>query len=457
MPGGHKESEMSTQANITEASSTRPWPAEQVERWAIERLIPYADNARLHSEADIDKLADSLRRFGWTNPVLVDENGVLICGHGRVRAAAKLGLTSIPVMVARGWSDEEKRAYRLADNQLTLRGSWDLQLLGKELREIGSADFDLSLIGFEPDRLERILAGLGSSSLADPDSVPAIPDQPVTRPGDVWLLGEHRIGCGDSTSGADVASVLAGSEPHLMVTEPPSGVGYDPRRRSHLSLSRGKPAQGEVLNDDRTDWRQAYALFPGDTAYVWCGALHGDIGITGLAACGFELRAQIIWVKQYVTSGPGDYRRKHEVCWYAVRDGKPSHWQGDRKQTTVWEIADVRPLGKRRREDSPEDPNRKPIECMRRAMINNSCPGEAIYDPFLGSGSSVIAAEMSGRICYGLELNPAYVDVAVRRWQIFTGRAARNQASGQSFDDHAARRDQALGGTSHGETSLCRE
>jgi ParB-like nuclease domain len=253
-----------------EARPTRSWPAEGIEHWAIERLIPYVDNARLHSEADIDKLADSLRRWGWTNPVLVDEEGVLICGHGRVRAAAKLGLTSIPVMVARGWSDEEKRAYRLADNQLTLRGSWDLELLGKELREIGSGDFDLGLIGFEPDRLDRILAGLGSSSLTDPDSVPAVPDQPVTEPGDIWVLGEHRIGCGDSTSAADVASVLAGSEPHLMVTAPPYSAGYE---------------QGKVLNDDRTDWRQAYALFPGDTAYVWCGALHGDIGTLSTLPC----------------------------------------------------------------------------------------------------------------------------------------------------------------------------
>jgi DNA methylase/ParB-like nuclease domain len=430
---------MLKQSDVTEAGPTRPWPAERIERWAIDRLIPYADNARVHSEADIDKLVDSLRRWGWTNPVLVDDDGVLICGHGRVRAAAKLGLTSIPVIVARGWSAEEKRAYRLADNQLTLRGSWDPELLGKELREIGSSDFDLGLIGFEPDRLERILAGLGSSSLTDPDSVPTVPDQPVTQPGDIWVLGEHRIGCGDSTSTAVVTSVLAESEPRLMVTAPPYC------------------EQGKVLNDDRTDWRRAYGLFPGDTAYVWCSAMHGDIVTAGLADCGFELRAQIVWVKQHFTSSRSDYRWKHEVCWYAVRDGKPSHWQGDGKQTTVWEIADVRPLGNRRRDEGRQRPTRKPIECMRRPILNNSCPGEAIYDPFLGSGTSVIAAEMSGRVCYGIELNPAYVDVTVRRWQIFTGRDARHQASGQSFDDQAALHNHAPRGTSHAETSLCRQ
>jgi DNA modification methylase len=435
---------MFKEEDIAEATSTRPWPAERIERWTIDRLIPYADNARLHSEADVNKLARSLRRWGWTNPVLVDENGVLICGHGRIRAAAKLGLSSIPVMIACGWTEEEKRAYRLADNQLALRGSWDLELLGKELQEIGSRDFDLGLIGFEPARLTRILAGLGSSSLADPDSVPAVPAEPVRQPGDIWLLGEHRIGCGDSTSPVDVNLVLAGSVPHLMVTEPASGVGYDRSSQSH-----------RTIDGDRSDWRQAYALFAGDTAYVWCEALCGDVVSSGLTTCGFQLRAQIVWIKQHLTPSSGDYRLKHEVCWYALRDGKTSHWQGDRKQTSVWEIAENRAFGNRRRQEGSESPTRKPIECMRRPIINNSSPGEAIYDPFLGSGTSVIAAEMTDRVCYGIEINPAFVDVAVRRWQQFTGRAARHQTSGQSFDEHAARQSHTESGDSDGETSLC--
>ncbi len=192
-----------------EASPSRPWPADQVERWPIERLKPYANNPRLHSEADLDKIAASIRKWGWTMPVLVDEEGELIAGHARVGAAIKLGLESIPVIVARGWSEEEKRAYRVADNQLAARASWDSGLLADELQELQFADFDLGLIGFDPDQLETILAGLGSSGLADPDSVPEVPDQPVTWRGDIWLLGDHRVGCGDSTSAADVASVLA--------------------------------------------------------------------------------------------------------------------------------------------------------------------------------------------------------------------------------------------------------
>ena len=219
---------LSTQSEAAGASPTRAWPADQVERWPIERLLPYANNARLHSEADLDKIAASISNWGWTMPVLADEDGVLIAGHLRVAAAAKLKLTSIPVVVARGWSEEEKTAYRLADNELAARASWDPDLLRDELRKLEFAGFNLDLVGFQPDRLEDILAGLGSSGLTDPDSVPEVPEQPVTRLGDIWLLGDHRIGCGDSTSAADVAPVLAGSGPHLMVTDPPYGVDYDP-------------------------------------------------------------------------------------------------------------------------------------------------------------------------------------------------------------------------------------
>jgi ParB-like chromosome segregation protein Spo0J len=191
------------------ASPTRPWPAKRVEQWPIERLTPYANNPRLHSAADIDRIAASILKWGWTNSVLVDENGVLIAGHGRVAAAAKLGLTiPIPVIVAQGWSEEEKQACRLADNELAARGSWDLDLLRGELGDLKFSGFDLALTGFEPDRLDEILAGLGSSGLSDPDSVPNVPEQPVTRSGDLWRLGDHRVGCGDSTNAASVEPVL---------------------------------------------------------------------------------------------------------------------------------------------------------------------------------------------------------------------------------------------------------
>jgi DNA modification methylase len=441
---------LSTPTEPVEARPARPWPADRVERWSIARLIPYANNPRLHSEADLDKMVAAIQKWGWTMPVLVDEEGELIAGALRLRAAIRMGLTELPVIVARGWSEEEKRAYRLADNQLAARAGWDFERLSNEVRDLKFADFDLGLIGFEPDQLQTILAGLGSSGLSDPDSVPELSDRPVTQRGDVWLLGDHRVGCGDSTNAADVGQVLAGSQPHLMIADPPYGVGYEPSWRGRRKLGGGRLAVGKVLNDDRADWREAYALFPGDVAYVWHGALHGDIVAAGLAACGLQLRAQIVWAKQHFTLSRGDYHWQHETCWYAVRDGKTSHWRGDRTQTTIWSISNNNPFGNGQREHSWGHGTQKPVECMRRPIINNSRPGQAIYDPFLGSGTSLIAAEMTGRLCYGVELNPAYADVIVRRWQLFTGRAAIHHVSGQSFDESADRHDQDGSGAADG-------
>jgi DNA modification methylase len=437
---------LSTQ--LADTGHTRPWPADQVERWSIERVKPYANNPRLHSEADLGKIAASIRKWGWTMPVLVDEDGELISGHARVSAAMLLELKSIPVIVARGWTEEEKRAYRVADNHLAARASWDPDLLRDELHALNFADFDLSVIGFEPDRLEAILAGLGTRGLSDPDNVPEVPDKPVTRPGDIWLLGKHRVGCGHSTSEAEVAAVLAGSQPHLMVTDPPYGIEYDLVWRGRLNQNGDKLACGKVPKDDRADWHQAYALFPGDVAYVWHGAMHGKVVAADLADCGFQLQAQIVWAKQHFALSRGHYHCKHECCWYAVREGKPGHWHGDRTQTTVWEVTNNNPFSNQKHEQ--EHGTQKPVECMRRPIANNSRPGQAIYDPFLGSGTSLIAAEMSDRTCYGLELDPAYVDVIVRRWQLFTGRAAIHEASGQPFDERPAGEGQNESETAHG-------
>ena len=236
-----------------DASGSRPWPADRVERWPVERLIPYTHNPRVHSAADLDKLADTVQQWGWTMPVLVDEQGRMIAGEARLCVAQKLQLSPIPVVVARGWSEAEKRAYRLADNQLAARASFDPDLLRSELQELDFSGLDLGLTGFEPDQLEAILAGLRTSGLTDPDSLPEVLDQPVTQPGDIWQLGDHRVGCGDSTSAADVAAVLAGTPPDVMVTDPPYGVDYDPSWRARRGLSGGTLAAGKVLNDDRAD------------------------------------------------------------------------------------------------------------------------------------------------------------------------------------------------------------
>src|SRR6266850_2180198 len=267
------------------------WPADRIERWAVQRLVPYAKNARTHSAAQVDQIAACIREWGWTNPVLVDEAGTIIAGHGRVLAARKLRIVDVPVMVAAGWSEAQKRAYTIADNKLTLNGGWDEELLGLELGELETFGFDLDLIGFSED--ERVaLTARGTEGLTDPDTVPDLPSNPVTRPGDLWLLGSHRLICGDSRSAEDSARLLAGVKPHLMVTDPPYGVSYDPAWRARAGVNLNPLKLGKVVNDDRADWREAWALFPGSVAYIWHAGTKADIVQDSLAACGFETRSQ---------------------------------------------------------------------------------------------------------------------------------------------------------------------
>jgi DNA modification methylase len=418
-------------ASAVPSAARLPWPAAAVEIWPLERILPYTNNARTHSAADIDLIARSMGEFGVTMPALVDEQGVLIAGHARVLAAAKAKLREFPVVIARDWSEAQKNAYRIADNQLAARAGWNFDTLSAELAALQLGEFDLGLIGFEPIDLAKLLGP--ATGLTDPDEVPAVPDAPRTKPGDIWSLGRHRVGCGDSTDAGFVTAVLAGAKPPLMVTDPPYGVDYDPGWRAKAGR-RGSRALGKVLNDDRADWREAWALFPGDIAYVWHGGLHAGEVAASLTATGFGLRAQIIWGKQQLVLGRGDYHWQHEPCWYAVREGARSAWASDRKQTTLWDIPNNSAVGGAG-EESWGHGTQKPVECMRRPLVNSSRPGDAVYDPFLGSGTSVIAAEITGRTCFGLELSPAYVDTIVLRWQAFTGRPAIHAESGQTFDD----------------------
>ena len=227
-------------------SAGKLWPADRVERWDIQRLVPYAKNARTHSAAQVDQIAASIREWGWTNPVLVDEAGTIIAGHGRVLAARKLQVVDVPVMVAAGWSEAQKRAYTIADNKLTLNGGWDEELLGLELGELEILGFDLDLIGFSEDE-RAALTAQGTEGLTDPDAVPDLPSNPVTRPGDLWLLGSHRLICGDSRSAEDTTRLLAGVKPHLMVTDPPYGVSYDPAWRARAGVNLNPRKLGKVV------------------------------------------------------------------------------------------------------------------------------------------------------------------------------------------------------------------
>jgi len=402
------------------------WPADKVERRAVASLVPYARNARTHSEKQVAQIAASIREWGWTNPVLVDGEGSIIAGHGRVMAAQKLGLQDIPVMVAEGWSEAQRKAYVLADNQLAMNAGWDIEMLKIEIGELNSDGFNLDLIGFD----DKVLADLlndPTEGLTDPDDVPEPPAEPVTVLGDVWVMGNHRIICGSSTE-ADVVDKLLGSvKPHLMVTDPPYGVEYDPEWRERAGVNTATAAKGKVLNDDKADWREAWALFPGEVAYVWHAGLFAGTVADSLMACDFVLRSQIIWAKSQMVMSRGDYHWQHEPMWYAVKKSKTGHYDGGRKQTTLWEI-------EKPRKSETGHGTQKPVECMKRPIENNSSPGQAIYEPFSGSGTTIIAGEMTGRHVYAVELNPAYVDVAVTRWQNFTGQKAINEQTGNTFD-----------------------
>jgi DNA modification methylase len=393
--------------------------------WEIEKLKPYEKNPRSLPDKAVAKVASSLKQFGFQKPIVVDEQGVIIAGHVMWKAAQKAGITRLPVAIS-SLTPAQAKAYRLADNRTAQETDWLEDLLKSELDELRGMDIDLELTGFDDRELQKLLTEDGD--LARAEETPEPPVNPVSVLGDVWLLGNHRIVCGDSTSADDVAKALNGVKPHLMVTDPPYGVNYDPTRTSD-----NKAKAGKVLNDDRADWTEAWALFPGSVAYVWHASMFTTTVLDSLEATGFQHRAMIIWAKDRMTLGRGHYHWQHEPAWYVVRKGDSGHWCGARDQTTIWNI-------KAREDGGHGHGTQKPVECMRRPMMNNSSPGQAVYEPFSGSGTTIIAAEMTGRHCHAIELNPAYVDVAVKRWQGFTGSKATLEATGQSFEEVDAER-----------------
>lgn len=407
--------------------------ARELAMWPVERLIPYAKNSRTHSAEQVAQIAASMQEFGFTNPILVDTADGIIAGHGRLQAAKSLGLREVPVIVLDHLTDAQRRAYIIADNKLALNAGWDDAVLAEELKALGDEGFDLDLVGFSDEELTALMAEATPEGQTDPEAIPEVPVNPVTVPGDVWVLGSHRIRCGDSTSATDVEALLAGVKPHLMVTDPPYGVKYDPKWRADAGVNHNKNKMGKVLNDDKADWREAWALFPGDVAYVWHAGLFAGVVAESLEACSFKLRSQIIWSKDRFALSRGDYHWQHEPCWYAVRDKATGHWAGDRKQATLWVI-------KAREDSGVGHGTQKPVECMRRPIENNSSPGQAVYEPFSGSGTTIIAGEQTGRAVYAMELSPEYVDVAVKRWQEFTGQQAVLDGDGRTFAELEAER-----------------
>ena len=401
------------------------------ENWPLNRLVEYARNPRKNDHA-VDSVAAAIREYGFRVPIIAKSDGTIIDGHLRFKAARELGLSEVPVILGDDLSETQIKAFRLSVNKVAELADWDFDLLKLELADLQGLDFDLGLTGFTAEELARLMAD-PTTGLIDPDDVPEPPQQPVSEPGDVWVLGNHRIICGNSTKAETVEKLLGPVKPHLMVTDPPYGVEYDPGWRVEAGIAGKGAAKGKVLNDDKADWREAWALFPGDVAYVWHAGLFAGVVADSLMACDFVLRSQIIWAKSQMVMSRGDYHWQHEPMWYAVKKSKVGHYDGGRKQTTLWEI-------EKPRKSETGHGTQKPVECMKRPIENNSSPGQAIYEPFSGSGTTIIAGEMTGRHVYAIELNPAYVDVAVKRWQDFTGKSAILEISKETFEEVKANR-----------------
>ena len=388
---------------------------------------PDLKNANRGTERGSAMLETSLRDYGAGRSLLVDKHGVVIAGNKTLDAAASIGLEDAVVVQTDGKQvvivqrmdldlavDPEAKALGVADNRVAqVSLEWDAAVL----QSLVADGADLGAL-FTDRELAELLAPQFNApdGLTDPDDVPAQRETDIVI-GDVFTLGNHRLMCGDATNPQHVDSLLAGVKPHLMVTDPPYGVEYDPKWRAKAGVNKNTAKLGEVMNDDRADWRDAWALFPGDVAYVWHADRHASAVQASIEASQFEIRCQIIWAKERFALSRGHYHWQHEPCWYAVRSGSTGHWFGDRSQSTLWKI-------NAREDGGSGHGTQKPVECMRRPIENNSSPGQAVYEPFSGSGTTIIAAEQTGRCCYAMELNPSYVQVAIDRWEQFTGHKA---------------------------------
>jgi len=390
----------------------------------IEELIPYARNARTHSDAQVAQVAASIKEFGWTNPVLIDGEKGIIAGHGRVLAARKLGMSEVPCIELSHLTKSQKRAYILADNKLAENAGWDMELLKIELGELGGDGFDLSLTGFDEDFLKGLLED--SEGLTDPDETPEPPSEPVTRHGDVWICGNHRLMCGDSTVITDVERLCNGAQVDMLLTDPPYNVAYEGGTADALKIQNDDMGSEDFVEFLTDAFMNAHAVMkPGAVFYIW----HADLeGLNFRQACKnaqLAVRQCLVWRKNTFVMGRQDYQWQHEPCLYGWKDGAGHLWASDRKQTTVLDFD--------RPQRNGEHPTMKPVALFEYQMLNNTKGGDIVLDLFGGSGTTMIAAEKNGRVSRLMELDPIYCDVIVTRWQNFTGKEARLEETGQKF------------------------
>ena len=425
----------------------------RMETWSIDRLIPYARNPRKNDLA-VDRMCSSIREFGFKIPCLVRSDGEVIDGHLRIKAARKLSIPDIPVILCDEWTAAQVKAFRLLVNRSVGWADWDQELLALEMQEIQGLDFDLSLTGFDVPEIEDLLA-LPSD---DDEIVPPLPPVATSQAGDLWQLGQHRVICGDATSPETVERLLDGRQPLVMATDPPYGIELDSEWRDRAGLNGCGPAESSYMKrrtaghtettisgDTRADWSEAFELVPSlQVAYVWHASIFTREVLNGLLRIGFTLFQQIIWNKGRAVLTRTPYWFAHEPIWFVRKKNAP--WYGNAgENTTIWESPSPKFIMGGSEEDKFDHPTQKPMELMRRPIVNHTKRGEWVYDPFLGSGTTLMAAERAGRVCCGLELDPKYVDVIIGRWQGATGKEAKLEGAGITFQEVQLQRQRPSG------------
>ena len=415
-------------------SMSEPWLSTHIERWPTEKLLPYARNARTHSEEQLAQIAASIVEFGFTNPILAGSDGVIVAGHGRLAAAQKLGLDTVPVVVLDHLTPTQRRALIIADNRIAENAGWDDAMLRIELQSLQEDGFNLDITGFDADALAEIMAGEETTidGQTDDDAVPEVPVTPISRPGDVWELGKHRLVCGDATDPKSYELLMAEAQADMVFTDPPYNVDYANSARDKMR-GKDRPILNDNLGDGFYDFLLA-ALTPmlercSGATYIAMSSSELDTLQQAFRAAGGKWSTFIIWAKNTFTLGRADYQRQYEPILYGWPEGQNRHWCGDRDQGDVWNI--------KKPQKNDLHPTMKPVELVERAIRNSSRPGDIVLDPFGGSGTTLIAAEKTGRIGWLIELDPKYVDVIVRRWQDWTGQEAYREADALKFNDLA--------------------
>jgi DNA modification methylase len=414
-----------TRKGVLSAKSRQP--ALAIEYRSIDALIPYARNSRTHSDVQVAQIAASIIEFGWTNPVLVDGANGIIAGHGRVLAARKLGQKDVPTIELAGLSEAQKRAYIIADNKLALNAGWDDAALLVELEALAEDGFDLELTGFSPEELAALDDTPTPGGLTDDDAAPDVAAKAVSRLGDVWICGNHRVMCGDSTSIEALERLTAGQQVDVWLTDPPYNVAYEGGTKAALKIKNDSMPAAQFRQFLRDAIVAADAVMkPGAVFYIWHSNKESYSFQGAAADAGWIVRQHLVWEKNSLVMGQQDYHYRHEPCLYGWKEGAGHLWAADRKQSTILEFD--------RPSRSAEHPTMKPVALFEYQLLNNTKGGDAVLDSFGGSGTTLIAAEKNGRLARLMELDPRYVDVIVKRWQAFTGKQALLESEGSTFN-----------------------